>query len=149
MGISLLPAKISQNCVKSNMHSAMCGATHSNNFCYLWCLFHFLTHMPFPTKGLCPSLTLTQLPDCYCKWVLLQRHQCGAGKAQGSQPLPPPQKIMTHVQTTTGIPEVRGRDKWQRADWWYHCNWEGEMQSHSQVKTPRSEGCNETKVGLR
>lgn len=49
----------------------MCGVIHSNNFCYLWRFFHFLIHTPFLTKarGLDPSLRLSQLPDCYCRWV--------------------------------------------------------------------------------
>ena len=151
MRISLLPAKISQKLCKIK-HAFSYVWSNSSNFCYLWCLFHFFDPHAFSyqSPGSLSSLTLTQLPDCYCRWVLLQRHQHGAGKAQGSQPLPPPPEIMTHVQTTTGVPEVRGRDKWQKGWLMISLQLRGGRDAEPESgQTPHSEGYNETKVCLR
>lgn len=57
---------------------------------------------------------------------------------------------MTHVQTTTGIPEVRRRDKWQKG--WLMISLQlrgGRDVEPEPGQTPQSEGCNQTKAGLR
>lgn len=80
----------------------------------------------------------------------MQRHQHGSGKAQGSQALPPPSEIMAHIQTATGMPEMRGRDKRQKGCLITAQQPRGGRDAEpEQGQTPHSEGCNKTKVGLR
>lgn len=79
----------------------MCGVIHSNNFCYLWRFFHFLIHTPFLTKarGLDPSLRLSQLPDCYCRWVTaeaLGRHRAVNLSLPPFQHRPPTPRLRDH-----------------------------------------------------
>lgn len=80
--------------------------------CTLRCLVHFLISAPFPARarGLCPSLPSAPTVLSKESFVAEAPARKSSGKAQGSQALPPPSEIMAHVQTT-GMPEMRGRDK--------------------------------------
>lgn len=109
--VSVCFLQVSAKNVKSNMHPAMYRATPT--FCSLDAWFTFWSPCPFlPDPG--SVSPLPQLPRCYHRRVLLQRHQRGSGKAQSSRAVPPLSETVAHVQTTTGMPETRGRDKRQK-----------------------------------
>lgn len=69
-------------------------------------------------------------PDCYCKRVLLQRHQHRAGKTQGLQALPAPQRAQ-HMFRQLASPTWEGGTNGKSADWWYRCNQGGRVRANT------------------
>lgn len=64
------------------------------------------------------SLPYTQLPDCDCKWVFLQRHQRGTGKHRAANLSLPPQRSGHMFRQQLASLKREGGTNGKRADWW-------------------------------
>lgn len=112
--ISLPPAKVSQKTIKLAMHSATYGELYPYQSCYLQCLFHFQSTGLFLPK---PRVFVPPVHLLSAKLLLQKSFVAEASAPSWESTGPPgspcPPESTTHVQTT-GIPDMRGRDKWQK-----------------------------------